>query len=82
MTKTELKDIMILAQSPNRPKLDTKQLAIFDGFGFKDFQPVNVTKQAVAQLIRWQCLQFNGQFDNDALNDLVIAGREKFIIID
>ena len=39
------------------------------GFGLRSFQPVCVFIEDVAACIRWQCLQFNGGIDNEALNE-------------
>ena len=56
-------------------------ISIFSGFGLSDFEPVHVTLDSVAALINWQALQFNGQYDPVALNEIAIAGKKKFIII-
>jgi hypothetical protein len=60
------------------PDVDT---SIFDGFGLRDFQPVYVTLRQVAALMRWQALQFNGEWNAEALNDVVKVGRTRFLIL-
>lgn len=39
------------------------------GFGLRSFQPVCVPIEDVAACIRWQCVQFNGGIDTDALSE-------------
>lgn len=53
----------------------------FNGFGLPDFQPVHVTLRQVAELMRWQALQFNGEWNAEALQEIAKHGRQKFIII-
>jgi len=52
------------------------------GYGLSDFKPVHTTLSAVAKVIRWQALQFNGQWDMTELNELAKLARRKFIIVD
>lgn len=83
MNKQEMKTAFAIAkeQTDNGDHLDNHTLAIFAGFGLRSFKPVNVTISAVAQLIRWQALQFNGEWNAEALNEIANAGRRKFRII-
>jgi len=39
------------------------------GYGLPDFQPVVATIEAVAATLRWQALQLNGHWDEEALNE-------------
>jgi hypothetical protein len=80
MTREELSRAFFLAK--NRHTEEPTDLSIFDGFGLQDFEKVNVTIDSVAALINWQCLQFNGQYDPVALNEVAEHGRKKFIVID
>ena len=41
--------------------------------------PVVVTLEAVAVFLRWQCLQFNGGWDEEECNRLVPALRRKVV---
>ena len=79
MRKEEFKKALELAKD-RKVELPT-DISIFAGFGLKDFDPVHVTLDRVAALINWQALQFNGEWDAEALNEIGIAGRKKFIII-
>lgn len=54
---------------------------LFDGFALREFRPVCCTLRSMASLIKWQALQFNGQFDQEALNE-IWACKRKFIIAD
>ena len=47
----------------------------FDGFGLPDFEPVHCTLDELAQLIGWQCLQFNGELDDRAMDEIWQARR-------
>jgi hypothetical protein len=47
-----------------------------------DFQPVHTTIDAVAALIRWQALQFNGQWDATELDNMAWIAKRKFTLID
>lgn len=62
----------------NKPETD---LSVFDGFGLRDFKPVYVPMSQVVALIRWQAKQFNGEFDQAALQEIWEA-RNKIIIVD
>ncbi|MCK9369892.1 hypothetical protein M0R04_08310 [Candidatus Dojkabacteria bacterium] len=79
MNKQELTQAVTMAK--DRTVKEPTDISIFGGFGLKDFEPVYVTLDKVAALINWQCLQFNGEYDAEALNEIAIAGRKKFIII-
>jgi hypothetical protein len=51
------------------------------GYGLPGFKPVYTTLEAVAKIMRWQALQFNGQWNALELNDVGNIGREKFLIL-
>ena len=53
----------------------------FDGFALPDFEPVVVTFDQVARLIRWQAAQFNGGWDSEALTEIRNIGRHKFTVV-
>lgn len=81
MTLRQFSKAQQLARTPQN-EFNHQRLARFDGFGLSSFQPVAVTLADVAELIRWQCLQFNGELNSDALSEIQIAGRHKFVIAD
>jgi len=82
MTKQEFKRAFALAQS-DVDLIEHVDLAVFDGCGLPDFQPVAVTTAQVAGLIRWQGQYiFGGGFDMEAVNEVRQIGRRKFEIID
>ncbi len=55
---------------------------VFDGFGLRGFQPVYVTYDQIAALISYQARQFNGEYDQSALDDIKTYGRKLFQVID
>lgn len=79
MTKAEMTKAVELAKT--RKVSVPTDLTVFDGFGFRDYKPVYVTLDAVAALVNWQALQFNGTYDPEAINEIAIVGRKKFQII-
>ena len=80
MTKKELASALELARI-GEAEFDHGTLAVFDGFGLRDFEPVHVTLWAVSRLIRYQCLFIGGGWDTAALAELASAGRRNFLII-
>lgn len=61
---------------------DFESLEVFDGFGLPDFQQVVVTKEMVADLIRWQCFYIMGEgLDQEALQEIKDIGRNKFMVV-
>ncbi len=78
MTTAEFKEAVEIAAS----SIELNHcLSIFDGFGLPGFRPITVTLFQVARLIRWQALQINGEWDNEALNDVRNFGRCRFVIV-
>jgi hypothetical protein len=80
MKRDQLEKAVQLALS--KADLDVADLAIFDGFGLAGFKPVTVTTRALAMLIRWQCVQFNGQISAEALDEIATLGRTRFSVVD
>lgn len=81
MTKTQLSQAVAIAQNKQPLPVEDNDLSIFDGFGLQNFQPVTVTVNQLAALIRWQALRFNGTMDAEALNEIAEAGRKKFMVV-
>jgi len=80
MNRHQLEKAVQLALS--KADLDVADLAIFDGFGLPGFRPVTVTTRALAMLIRWQCVQLNGQINSEALDEIATLGRTRFSVVD
>ena len=76
MTKQQFAEAFRLAKT-EQPHSDLK---VFDGCGLPDFQPVTTTLRDVAALINWQALQFNGEYDTIALDEVAYIARKRFII--
>lgn len=55
--------------------------SILFGYGLPTFKPVHTTLEAVAKTIRWQALQFNGQWNAEALNEVAELGRKNFLVL-
>lgn len=58
---------------------DLNHLSIddFEGYGRKEFQPIECTVEQVAKLIRYQAQYFNGDWDHRAIDEVVMF-RYKF----
>ena len=79
MTKAELSQAVAIAKSDkDLTGVDTDHMV---GYGLSCFEPVHVTLDMVASMIRYQCIMFNGDIDGNELNELADAGRRKFIVI-
>ncbi len=79
MTRHELSEALTLARSGADLNLD--EIGIFDGFALRDFAPVVCTIEALAVLVRWQCICFDGSIDHDALNEIATVGRRRFQVV-
>lgn len=78
MTTAELKEATALALS--REDINDS-IDCFDGFGLPSFTPVICTIRQLARLVRWQCVQLNGQIDNEAMQAIHHFGRKRFQIV-
>ena len=81
MNKQELTNAMTVAKSDSDLSSEMGQIDIFDGFALPDFKPVACTTRQVAALIKWQCFQFDGGIDAEALNEIRVCGRKKFEVV-
>ena len=78
MTKQEFgKAVEIAHSDENLSQIDD---SIFLGCGLPEFEPVTVTIRQVAKFVRWQALQFNGEFDAFALDACANVSRRNFLI--
>lgn len=79
MTKTEFSRAFELAQS--NAELGVPD-PIFDGCGLPGYQPIATTLEAVAALLRWQCIGIFGDWiDQQALQEMRHICRHKFTIV-
>ena len=81
MTKKEFSQAYKIAMSDESIDPVKEPMDIFDGFGLMDFKPVYVTLKQVARLIRYQAVYLNGGIDTEALQDVAVCGKKKFLII-
>ena len=79
MKATDLDTALAIARSDRA--LNIEDLAIFDGYGLPDFQPITCTVEALAMLLRWECLCFNGSVDGAALHLIAERGRHRFTVL-
>ncbi len=79
MKATDLDTALAIARS-DRP-LNVADLAIFDGYGLPGFQPITYTVEALAMLLRWECLCFDGSVDSGALQQIADRGRHRFTVL-
>jgi hypothetical protein len=79
MNKQEFSKALELAKQGESASFD-EMGALFDGFGFKEFQPVACTLKQLAALIVYQCFTFGGTIDTEALNE-IWAAKRKFIVV-
>lgn len=70
-----------LAKTSPDPLFTPANLAPFEGCGLPGFAPVFVTLAQVAAFVRWQALQFDGEFDAEALAECAAIARKKFFLI-
>jgi len=78
MNAAEFKQAVAVAKSD--VDLSAENIDHFWGFGLPDFEPVVASVNEVARLIRWQAGCFDGSWDSEALNEVRVAGRRKFVV--
>jgi len=76
MTKTEFSRALAIAQDLDVELIDIHADHNLAGYGLEGFQTVVTTIMSAAEAIRYQCLQFNGAFDNEELNKV----RHDFVV--
>lgn len=52
----------------------------FEGFGLYGFEPVTCTLIELANLIAYQCNQFNGEMDMEAMDE-IWQNRRRFLVV-
>lgn len=80
MNAVEYKRAFLLAQDAD-VDLSDESLDIFDGYGLRDFDPVVATVRQVARLMRYQALQFNGDWVNEELTQIKEIFRKKVTMV-
>jgi hypothetical protein len=80
MTLSEFKSAFAIAKDLKRDLSDVDDSNLF-GYGLSSFHPVHTTLEAVAKTIRWQALQWNGQWDAEQLDQVAKLGRKNFIVL-
>jgi len=78
MTKQQFARAVEIAKSEQ--DMDAVDFNNLIGYGLPEFKPTITTLRAVAKMIRYQTLQFNGEFDCFELSDLAAAAQRKFIV--
>ena len=79
MKATDLDMALAIARSDTA--LNVADLSLFDGFGLPGFRPVTCTVEALAMLVRWQCVCFDGSIDSEALQEIAECGRHRFTVL-
>lgn len=82
MTRKEFSEAYSIARSSK--EFDQEEyrqaLSITCGCGLQGFEPVVITKDQMAMLIRYQAQMFNGHFDTEAVDELYAVKRKLLII--
>ena len=79
MLKTDLTRALAMARSAQ--PLGVDGIELFNGFGLPGFATVSCTVRALAQLVRWQCINLDGSVDAPALDEIARFGRRRFQVI-
>ena len=80
MTLAQFQSAFAIAKDFNRDLSNVDDSMLY-GYGLADFKPVHTTLEAVAKTIRWQALQFNGEWNAEALNEVAELGRRNFLVL-
>ena len=80
MTLVQFQAAFAIAKDFDRDLSNVDDSTLY-GYGLDDFKPVHTTLEAVAKTIRWQALQFNGEWNAEALNEVAELGRRNFLVL-
>ena len=80
MTKMEMAKALEIAKNPNINLLK-EDISIFDGFGLHGFEPIHVTLNQIARIIRWQAQCMDGTWNAEEINAIATIGKKKFRVI-
>jgi hypothetical protein len=78
MNKAEFQRAFLIAESDKELNDD---MDVFIGCALRGFEIVYITVESVARLIRWQCRQFDGTWDQEELQSIVSIARNKFTLV-
>lgn len=78
MTKKQIAECAALAQSGNCPSVDDSPL---HGIALPDYREGYANKGQIARFLRYQCLQFNGGWDNAEFENLAYLLKRKVMMI-
>lgn len=62
-------------------ELEYYKIGILTGCGLSDFKPVHVTLRTAAAHVRYQCMQMNGEWNEEAVNDCRDIFRKKVSLL-
>lgn len=79
MTKSELTMAWHIAKSDGFVP-DYSSLSWSIGFGLDNYSPRDITVEALATLICYQCKCLNGSWDMEAFNEIAEHGKHKFLV--
>ena len=79
MTTKEFKAAFEIAKS--NQDLSVYDIDPFHRYCLSDFERVTVTIEQVAKLIRYQARYMSSGWDNIALDEIRMIGRNKFIVV-
>ena len=80
MNASQLQTALAIARSD--AALNVEDLSIFEGYALPGFKPVTCTIEALAMLIRWQCVCLDGSIDATELNELAHIARHRFTVLE
>ena len=80
MTKIEMAKALKIAKNQNID-LFKEDIAIFDGYGLRGFEPIHVTLNQIARIIRWQAQCMDGTLNAEEINAIAAIGKKKFRVI-
>lgn len=63
-------------------ELEYYKIGILTGCGLPDFEPVSVTLRTAAAHVRYQGMQMNGEWHEEAVNDCKDIFRSKVSLLD
>jgi len=55
--------------------------SLLEGFALADFGKKHVLLEVAASCIRWQCLQWSGGWDHEAMEECRVCFKDKVIIV-
>lgn len=81
MTSQQFSAAVAMARDNRIELLDRYDINILSGFALPDFRPVSIILEVAAACIRWQCAQFDGGWDNEAMEECREFFRRRVTIV-